>query len=248
MNEEFCLTPWEVEWAINRLPQRARFGIATGYVCPLKAESFILDSDEPVDYAGYCINLAVRLQDHCPEIGFIIHELVFPKLDGLVKWIAHGMKGARSEPVLVFADENYPGIALDRFKSKFLPIGEEPQIRCDATGRQSRTVPGTDKSPGVWQPRYEAYFYTGEKFNWSAFLESPFTEVGLIMDEKDSAGKVVEKKKFIYRLDSKGVPLIYQFVRSEPFVGHNLQCEFHLNGDIVSSGRPNIPIPIPRRS
>lgn len=238
---------WEIEWPADQLPHRARFGIAAGRVYPLKLKSLIPDVDDPVDYAGYCINLAVRLQDHCPEIGFIVHELVFPKLEGLVKWIAHGMKGTSSVPVLVFADTDVPGIPIDRFKSKFLPSGEESQIRCDATGRQSQTIPGSESSPSAGQPRYEAYFYSGEKFNLVAFLDSPFKTIGLIMDEKDSTGKIIGKKKLLYRLDLTGSPLIYQFDRSVPFVGHDVnsaQCELHLSDDMIASGRrPNIPIP-----
>src|SRR6266571_431312 len=89
---------WGVEWQAQNLPHRARFGIATGFVRPLRERSVTLFDGAVRDYVGYCINLAVRLQNHCPEIGFLVHEPILPKMEGLMKWIAHGMKGARSEP------------------------------------------------------------------------------------------------------------------------------------------------------
>jgi class 3 adenylate cyclase len=93
---------WETEWRSTDLPSHARFGITTGPVHPLAAEASTTFYDEPVDYAGYHINLAVRLQDHCPDIGFITHAPVDPKLQGLVKLRAVGMKGTFDEPVYVF--------------------------------------------------------------------------------------------------------------------------------------------------
>jgi hypothetical protein len=58
-----------------------------------------------VDYAGYCINLAVRLQDHCPAVGFIIHQPVNPKIDGLLAKEAVKMKGSMDEPVYIFEED-----------------------------------------------------------------------------------------------------------------------------------------------
>src|SRR5258706_2317235 len=78
------VTEWERQWRTTSLPRKARFGISTGPVHPLAKQGTTL-APEIVDYAGYCINLAVRLQDHFPEIVFIIHGPLHPGLEGLVK-------------------------------------------------------------------------------------------------------------------------------------------------------------------
>jgi class 3 adenylate cyclase len=95
---------WERQWRMSGLPSRARFGIATGPVQPLAGDKGTFFED-PADYAGYCINLAVRLQDHCPELGFIVHGPLNPELDGLVQAKALKMKGSLDEPVFVFAED-----------------------------------------------------------------------------------------------------------------------------------------------
>ena len=101
------ITAWEHEWHTHSLPKTARFGIAIGPVHPLMSPAglALLDPSETVDYAGYPINLAVRLQDHCPEVGFIIHGPLHPKLDGLLQMNALKMKGSMDEPVYVFAQD-----------------------------------------------------------------------------------------------------------------------------------------------
>ena len=58
-----------------------------------------------VDYAGYPVNLAVRLQDQCPQVGFLIHQPVQPQLEGLRAMKAVGMKGVLDELVYAFADD-----------------------------------------------------------------------------------------------------------------------------------------------
>src|ERR1017187_9112806 len=160
---------WEIEWQVHRLPSRARFGIAKGLVYPLRRKSSTIIDGEIIDYAGYCINLAVRLQNHCPEIGFIIHELVFPKLEGLFKYIAHGMKGARQEPVLVFVSD-MPPMTLEYIKSKFLPCGNESEIRCQATNREFKTTKGTKEAPGIEQPRFEAQLIGPDNWRRDMFV------------------------------------------------------------------------------
>jgi len=101
------VSQWEIQWKALNFPKAARFGIATGPVHPLSTPpgSTLLDPSEVVDHAGYCINLAVRLQDHCPEIGFIVHAPVQPQLKGMIQLEALKMKGSMDEPVFVFADD-----------------------------------------------------------------------------------------------------------------------------------------------
>jgi hypothetical protein len=95
-------------------------GIATGPVQPLQSSTNTL-FPAVVDYAGYCINLAVRLQDHCPAIGFIVHQPLQPKLEGLVPLDAKRMKGSLDEPVYVFADDfqRYSNAAPKEAAAKF---------------------------------------------------------------------------------------------------------------------------------
>ena len=112
------LPKWEEEWRVSRLPKAARFGIASGLVYPLKARSETLLDGEVIDYVGYCINLAVRLQNHCPELGFLVHNPVHPKLPGMTKLNALRMKGVRDEPVLAF-DEDLQRISSGIFEQKF---------------------------------------------------------------------------------------------------------------------------------
>jgi len=113
------LAEWERLWRTHSLPKIARFGIATGPVHPLQTPIGLLN--ETIDYAGYPINLAVRLQNHCPEIGFIVHAPLRPKLDGLTELTALKMKGSMDEPVYVFT-EDFKRASMDvpkAIKSKF---------------------------------------------------------------------------------------------------------------------------------
>jgi|SRR5579884_2973543 len=92
---------WERKWRTRGLPKRARFGISMGLIYGL-LNSYTIIKGDPVDYVGYCINLAVRLQDHCRELGFLIHETLHPKMPGLVRLCTKDMKGAQAENVLAF--------------------------------------------------------------------------------------------------------------------------------------------------
>lgn len=102
-----AISAWEGDWHTHSLPKNARFGIAIRPVHPLMAPPplTLFQPTDTIDYAGYPINLAVRLQDHCPELGFLIHGPLHPKLDGLLQLNALKMKGTMDEPIYVFADD-----------------------------------------------------------------------------------------------------------------------------------------------
>jgi hypothetical protein len=72
-------------------------------------------------YVGYCINLAVRLQDHCREVGFLVHETMHPDIAGLSRLNALRMKGTQMEPVLAF-EEDLKKVPPTVFKTKFRSI------------------------------------------------------------------------------------------------------------------------------
>ena len=74
--------------------------------------------DEAQDWFGHCINLAVRLQDHCPELGLIIHDALKPKLSGLISKIALIKKGAREVPVRIF-EQDWLSAKFDPGENKF---------------------------------------------------------------------------------------------------------------------------------
>lgn len=206
---------WEIDWQIDRLPQPARFGIATGLVYPLRCP----DTGKEIDYAGYCINLAVRLQDHFPEVGFVIHELVFPKLEGLMKYIAHGMKGTLSEPVLIFYTD-FPAVSIEQITSKFSPCGPESPLRCEATNRMVDMSQRwkDEKTPGIVQPRFQAVLEGPGKRMQDMFIDAPHPEFKPIWEERDAAGNRVGEAVYVFKLVSNGPPLRYQFVRREPHV------------------------------
>lgn len=105
---------WEKEWRVVSLPSRTRFGITAGRVYGLTDP----DTDMTGEYVGYCVNLAVRLQNHCPEAGFLVHQTLHPAIDGLVKLEALGMKGTRPEPVLAF-ESDLQGLKDNYFRTKF---------------------------------------------------------------------------------------------------------------------------------
>lgn len=103
---EVCLPHWESEWRVHSLPKAVRFGIAKGVVRKLEGPSLtLLQSGHTDDFAGYCINLAVRLQDHCPEVGFIVHGPLNPKIEGMIPLVALKMKGTLEEKVWVFSED-----------------------------------------------------------------------------------------------------------------------------------------------
>jgi class 3 adenylate cyclase len=108
---------WEAQWRVHKLPKRMRVGIAAGVVYPVK-EPYAVFEPEPYDYVGYCINLAVRLQDYCPDIGFLVHGVLYPMVDGMENYEATNMKGAQIEPVRLFkADKER--VQSEEFNSKF---------------------------------------------------------------------------------------------------------------------------------
>lgn len=117
------LPEWEREWNVQGLPRKVRFGIALGLVYPLKRKPILPTDDETIDYVGYCINLAVRLQDHCPEFQFVVHENLYPKIQAMVPLRAIGMKGTREERVLVFLDD-FEMTSQLRWQTKFERVAE----------------------------------------------------------------------------------------------------------------------------
>ncbi len=110
---------WEKKWRIHSLPKGARFGIAKGLVYPLREQSVVFIPGSELDYVGYCINLAVRLQNHCPELGFLIHSPIHPNLPELVELTALEMKGTRDEPVFAF-NEDLKKVSKTILAKKFL--------------------------------------------------------------------------------------------------------------------------------
>jgi class 3 adenylate cyclase len=112
---------WENKWRVVGLPKRARFGISSGLVYALREPSNSFFPNDPCDYVGYCINLAVRLQDHCRELGFLVHETMHPSVPGLVQLEALGMKGAHNEPVLAF-ELDLAKVTEGVFKTKFRKV------------------------------------------------------------------------------------------------------------------------------
>ena len=109
---------WEKKWRVIGLPKYARFGISSGLVYALRGEDIGFFEQSPSDYVGYCINLAVRLQDHCKEVGFLVNETLHPNVSGLVRLEALGMKGAQVEPVLAF-ETDIKNVVDGVFKTKF---------------------------------------------------------------------------------------------------------------------------------
>ena len=203
---------WEIKWQTHRLPNRARFGLAKGLVYPLREKSDITFFEgEIIDYAGYCINLAVRLQNHCPEIGFIIHEPILPKIEMLSKWIAHGMKGTRSEPVLIFADDmNLP---VEAINTKFLPIGNESNVRIEAIQPENPS-----RRHRIYkQPRFQALIVGPGNWRQDAFFDEASSEFRPIHDIKNEMGEIIGQEIYIYRLTSHGPPLKYEFVAKKPY-------------------------------
>lgn len=95
----------ETELRVQGLPQRVRVSITSGGVYALRPPHSFTMFTEPRDFIGYCINLAVRLQSHCREVGFLMHYSIQPDMPDLVQLVAKGIKGARKEKVFVFAED-----------------------------------------------------------------------------------------------------------------------------------------------
>jgi class 3 adenylate cyclase len=98
--------PEEIQ-AFN-LPERIRFGFARGTIYELSPQPSLVESKN--EYVGSCINLASRLQNYCPQLGFIASaQLAIPKsvLDehGYMIVSARKIRGFQAEKVIVIRDE-----------------------------------------------------------------------------------------------------------------------------------------------
>lgn len=94
---------------VVEVPQRIRFGIARDTVYELSTES-----GRRKEYVGFCINLASRLQNYCPDLGFIASaRLGISKATltahGYTSVVATQIKGFPREIVNVDKDE-YAGL------------------------------------------------------------------------------------------------------------------------------------------
>jgi class 3 adenylate cyclase len=90
------------------VPERIRFGFARGTVYELSGQRLAEKSQK--EYVGSCINLASRLQNYCPELGFIASaRLAIPKsvLDehGYMVVSAKKIRGFQREKVIVIREE-----------------------------------------------------------------------------------------------------------------------------------------------
>jgi len=110
----------EKKWRIHNLPKRVRVGIATGVVYALRPPHSFRIFTPPCDYVGYCINLAVRLQGHCSELGFLVHGDLHPELLGMDLYAADKMKGSQTEPVALFREDANRVLPAE-FGRKFKP-------------------------------------------------------------------------------------------------------------------------------
>jgi len=93
------------EIPVAEVPQRIRFGLARGTL----HELYLKDSDRK-DYVGVAVNLANRLQQYCPDLGFIASaRLKLPKdilqKNNYLKVVATHLKGFPKEIVIVDKDE-----------------------------------------------------------------------------------------------------------------------------------------------
>jgi class 3 adenylate cyclase len=113
-----ALPACEKEWRVHKLPSRLRVGIATGIVYAMRPPHAFTGFTAPSDYVGYCINLAVRLQNHCPQMGFIVHGHLHPELAGIERSTAIKLKGSQPEPVAFFRDDRVR-VTEAEFAAKF---------------------------------------------------------------------------------------------------------------------------------
>ena len=90
---------------VFEVPKKIRFGFARGTIYELTHET-----SEEKEYLGSCINLASRLQQYCPQLGFIasgrlqIRDLTIIK-NNYKKVVASKLKGFPQEFVIVDNDE-----------------------------------------------------------------------------------------------------------------------------------------------
>ena len=97
---------WEKQLRVTGLPKVMRVGIAGGEVHPLYVENTKpRGKAKPVDFVGYCLNLSFRLQEHFPELGFMVQQRLNPAVEGLEAVSAKNIKGCHTEDVLVFSDD-----------------------------------------------------------------------------------------------------------------------------------------------
>jgi class 3 adenylate cyclase len=102
-----------------RQPSGIRFGIARGTVYPLFREG-----DVAVDYVGFPINLAARLQSYCRELGFVASARLrlSHEDEQRFRWLRRVATTIRSfEPEYVYVDEqDLKRVPPDSAKEKFL--------------------------------------------------------------------------------------------------------------------------------
>jgi class 3 adenylate cyclase len=90
---------------VFEVPTRIRFGLARGSVYELRKSQ-----GGAREYIGFCVNLASRLQQYCPSLGFIasarlqIPAATFEK-HGYIKVVATQIKGFPKELVIVDHNE-----------------------------------------------------------------------------------------------------------------------------------------------
>ena len=94
---------------VAELPRRIRFGLSRGPVYELKKPG-----TRNSEYIGFSINLASRLQNYCPDLGFIASaRLMIPnnhlERNGYTKVIATNLRGFSNEVVIVDRNE-YEGL------------------------------------------------------------------------------------------------------------------------------------------
>src|SRR5205823_2067438 len=126
------------------------------------------------------------LQNHCPEVGFLIHELVLPKIEGLIKLIAYGMKGTKDEPVLLFADENFK-LDAGYLLSKFRPTGAESDVRIRATWSDNPS----QRQLAIAQPRFHAKLLGGPWHDVILFLPTASPEFKPRTKKRDPTGRIM---------------------------------------------------------
>lgn len=111
---------------LPNLPTRIRFGLARGVVYALpRADT------RQVEYAGYCVNLASRLQGYCRDLGFIASarlglpdELI--RSHKYIRVVATQLRGFPKEVVFVDSPEYKE---LDRSVRRMLFEGLQPVRR-----------------------------------------------------------------------------------------------------------------------
>jgi len=90
---------------VVEVPRRIRFGLSRGSVYELKKPG-----TSSREYIGFCINLASRLQNYCPGLGFIASaRLLIPESElkkyGYRKTVATKIRGFPNELIIVETNE-----------------------------------------------------------------------------------------------------------------------------------------------